>query len=884
MVNTWIRLWRNRPLRAVAIVLCALGVLSSGMAQASDISVTGQVSRNWRGAYDILVTPAGRSPSHAAAETRGLIEPDFISYGGAGGISLSTLSAIRAIRGVSVAAPISFVGYLDSASIIPDVFIGAASLPRRPTLYRMTMSVWTSDGVNRLPVKTQSMLALLGPAKLNGVRVPFVTTTGNLSFGSDGVDLELSSLPPEVSPVEAIDPRAEEKLLGPTSSALSALEVKPAYLRSPKFPVRLIPNSFSLAQTELSNLESTPGPATPIVPIVVADHLPYPLSVSLQVWKVGKSLPAYPTPPLTPATLPQLERTTGTHLTTVGTSTLDLSKRLRAYEPASFTVLFPGSSPPNGTIFNTDSSTDLTAQLAGRASYRPLRGRGPTYEVTPRGRVAVDGTPAVGPDSEQSYRSFVPIELRGASAVSVGNSGAGGGGQPYFLAPVGTFNLAALRPPSDPLDEVPLGAYEQAVASLPTTGGNGRSVHATPNPLGFLTPSPDVITTIAAATLLRGPDPIDAIRVRVGGVTRFDRQAEQKIEAVADRINSFPGVDVRIVAGSSPQPVKVEVPSYYPSGAALGTVTEQWTTLGAAEQSVAALTNGEVQIIVLVVVLAGALLAGFLVVDLGTKRRDLVVYRSLGWSRRRIAWWLTSDAVAAAAVVAGGTVAGEVGFGRAPITVIVGLGLAVAMVAAAALAGLLAARSVNVRHRSPNSPRRSAAAKTPTAYSLALATLRSDVGAFVALVVSAGLGAATLILVYAEIRSSGQRAGPTLLAQDLVHGLRWLHLAALLIIVIAGTASAIVLFRSTLERRATDAAVMSSLGWSRADIAGVLRWHRTAVAAVILMLSFAGSFAMPATASVGVGIRLGLSAVIAAGVAGAGAVVARGYLRRVLGP
>jgi hypothetical protein len=106
-----------------------LGVLSSGMAQASDISVTGQVSRNWRGAYDILVTPAGRSPSHAAAETRGLIEPDFISYGGAGGISLSTLSAIRAIRGVSVAAPISFVGYLDSASIIPDVFIGAASLP-----------------------------------------------------------------------------------------------------------------------------------------------------------------------------------------------------------------------------------------------------------------------------------------------------------------------------------------------------------------------------------------------------------------------------------------------------------------------------------------------------------------------------------------------------------------------------------------------------------------------------------------------------------------------------------------------------------------------------------------------------------------------------------
>ncbi len=111
------------------VVLLGLGVSATGMSQLTEVRLTQAVNRNWRGAYDILVTPRSHDATAGAATTSGLIEPDFLSYGGHGGIGFSDLAAIRRISGVSLAAPVSTVGYVVADSQAPTVLVPLRCYP-----------------------------------------------------------------------------------------------------------------------------------------------------------------------------------------------------------------------------------------------------------------------------------------------------------------------------------------------------------------------------------------------------------------------------------------------------------------------------------------------------------------------------------------------------------------------------------------------------------------------------------------------------------------------------------------------------------------------------------------------------------------------------------
>ncbi|HEX5415040.1 MAG TPA: hypothetical protein VFZ25_05190, partial [Chloroflexota bacterium] len=124
------RLIRNRPMLIAVVVLLGLGVGATGMSQLTQIRLTETVNRNWRGAYDILVTPRSERTTAGAANTSGLIEPDFLAYGGHGGISFSQLNVIRGIAGVAVAAPVTTVGYIASDVAAAHVYISRSRLPR----------------------------------------------------------------------------------------------------------------------------------------------------------------------------------------------------------------------------------------------------------------------------------------------------------------------------------------------------------------------------------------------------------------------------------------------------------------------------------------------------------------------------------------------------------------------------------------------------------------------------------------------------------------------------------------------------------------------------------------------------------------------------------
>jgi hypothetical protein len=849
----WRRLYRNRQMFLVMIALAALGIAASGMAQATDVQVTGAVSSNWRGAYDILVTPAASNTSRLAAATSGMIEPDFITYQGRAGLSFTTLDEIRATKGIAVAAPLSFLGYLSSNAVTPDIFVGAKSLPSHPTTYKMTLQLTTSDGLHTLALQTESLEALLGPANLTGARVPFLTTTGDFTYGAAGVDLQLSPLPAQVSPVEAVDPAAERQLLGPSAEFLSKLEISQKESTATTFQPKLIPDAFGLAQADLQNLRSTPGQETPVLPILVADNLPYPLHLKLTVQQMGAPLAHYPSSALSGrlGALAQIVKDQGSTLKLVGSTSLDLTKRLRAYEPTSFTILWPGSTPPNGTIYNTDTSSELSRQLASRAAYRTeADAKLPSFRVVPRGLVSMDGGPCAGDDCVESYRSFTSQSVTTPKTSSGSSSGGEGGGEPYFFAPVGSFNLGELHLPDNPVDHVPLGAYENSAATVLNARGNvtSRVVHPTENPLGFLTGPPDVITNLAAARLLRGADAIDAVRVRVSGVRGFSPGSERKIEQVASAIASLGGVHVQIVAGSSPRAVDVYVPRYNPNGSALGWVREEWTTLGAAEKSFAALSHGEQVLLILIGLLAAVLVAGAFVADVDAKRKGVRVWQSLGWSRRRQSWWLTSDAVLAAAVIIAASVAAELLFGRTLDTAFVGVGFGLVLVVAGFGTGSLLLHRYRRESFDPPSGRGTLTSwlSPRTSMTYAIAMIVRDSGLFVATTIAGVLSGVALLFLTSSLHSASERAGSTLLAADLVHGLRWIHLVTLVAVVVVSGISIVLFERTTLERRRPDLRGLSAVGWARSDLDHELLIERVIVALIIVGLTLLGAYLLGA--------------------------------------
>jgi putative ABC transport system permease protein len=104
---------RRRAGRALALLLGVLVATTgftvlTGSTDTARLQVTGTVGEHYRGAYDILVRPAGARTE--LEEQRQLVRPNFLS-GGYGGIALDQWRTIEQIPGVEVAAPIAMLGY-----------------------------------------------------------------------------------------------------------------------------------------------------------------------------------------------------------------------------------------------------------------------------------------------------------------------------------------------------------------------------------------------------------------------------------------------------------------------------------------------------------------------------------------------------------------------------------------------------------------------------------------------------------------------------------------------------------------------------------------------------------------------------------------------------
>lgn len=193
----------------------------------------------------------------------------------------------------------------------------------------------------------------------------------------------------------------------------------------------------------------------------------------------------------------------------------------------------------------------------------------------------------------------------------------------------------------DPVDSLEIWDKEQRLASSPLgiyqydpvtyiSEDTGESIQltATATPGSFVSSPAEGVTNIQSAKHIKGEKPIDAIRVKVAGITKYTNEAAEKIEKVAKEIEDM-GLDVTIIAGASPQKVVVDVEG-------IGKVEESWTTLGAAGSIVSEwnLTNGILAILFLIVILS------YLVNRMQFwevhSQKDILMLYQLGWKKKHI--------------------------------------------------------------------------------------------------------------------------------------------------------------------------------------------------------------------------------------------------------
>ena len=354
--------------------------------------------------------------------------------------------------------------------------------------------------------------------------------------------------------------------------------------------------------------------------------------------------------------------------------------------------------------------------------------------------------------------------------------------------------------------------------------------------------------------------------------------ARAKVEQVASEILAL-GLDVDVVAGSSPQPIELYVPSYFgpsSSPSALGYVEQGWTTLGAAATVETGLAGSDLVLLLLALVAGVVFQGGVELLGLTRRAEDVAVLRGLGWERPRILRWFAAEALIGAVAILALTIGAWLISGGARAALAIG-GILAAVTIGSALIGGMAAWRLSTPWSSRGSgiwlraPRRNG---RMTPFRLAVRNRLSRPLWTAIAAGTLGLGSASLVLAVVVLQSVVLRVGPTLLGSALAAELRPYQLAILGVTAVGLTALAALITRLDVVQRLPDFRVLWILGWSERRIGRVLAFERAIVGigGGIIAALLTGLLAV-ATGNGPSAIVIGMAAVVALSVIVWGAAV-----------
>ncbi|MEA2537339.1 MAG: hypothetical protein QOF11_1573, partial [Chloroflexota bacterium] len=431
--------------------------------------------------------------------------------------------------------------------------------------------------------------------------------------------------------------------------------------------------------------------------------------------------------------------------------------------------------------------------------------------------------------------------------------------------------------PTNPLNHVPIGAYEvpatTLIADVSGSSITPRAMTPTLSPAGLLASPPLAITDLAAAQLLRGQDPIDAVRVRLAGLTGFDAAAQAKVEAVASTIAAM-GLDVDIVAGSSPQAIDLYVPGYDvstdPPGD-LGWVRQNWATIGSAQRIERGFSTTDTTLLALSLLAASVFSVGLQVVQLARRTQEIAILRAIGWSRRAMLRWTVAEALVATGVISALAVAAWWLGGRSLVALGAGQLLA-GIWLTSSVAGTLAAERTAGIHRIDSGEiavGRSPFLRLPVRGILSLAfrwavARPSRTGVEILGLATAGTAVGLSVITFAL---TAAHSGPTLLAAAVAESLGILQLLLLAGSAIGSVAFVLATIQLDLSSRRPSIEVMQATGWSGRQVRQLVFVGRTVVMLPAAILAAIGAWLL------GSGLQLASSLPVAIGLAAAASLI-----------
>ena len=826
---------RFRPARTLALIA---GVLVAATAftvltaasRTAQVRTTGTVTAHFRPAYDILVRPKG---ARTAVENRtGTVQPDFL-WGVYGGITMAQYHQIQQIPGVGVAAPIAMVGYAQLEAAIFEPVPAAALAGSGRQLYRISTTWVSGNGASRVtqPPSYLYVTPLRLTGGYNGIPPTDATgpgcmltqdipvSPGTNPFGTAAQShtgcwsrvnqYDLRPLPGEgvshagagywvewTIPVliAAIDPQAEAKLDGLNNAVVSGSYLKENEGGSgPTLPV--LASSASgmneYAQTTLQQLT-----APPVMPDMNAGW------ASAQASAPG--------------------RTVATVRTTAQQAYNAVLKGLGPADTAkTLSGVYTGT-PVEG--YWSIGQVDYQRTKAGALTPRQVVNR-PSVWFTG------SGAPVSMDDEDSQYRtvtSHVKVTAQTTQA---------GGSQLALIKVAGVFDPARIRS-FDPLSRVPLGAYQPVVAA-PASVASRRVLHGgnllpSQNLGGLVSQPVNLVTTLSALPALdnslgysevSAADPISVIRVRVAGVTGPDALSRARVNAVAQQIEQRTGLEVDIVAGSSPSPVTIDLPAGKFGRPPLA-LSEGWVKKGVAVAILHAVDKKSVMLFTLILVVCVLFVGNAATAAVRGRRRELGVLAAVGWRRSRLfatvlgelaGIGLAAGLLAAAIAV---PVSAALGLDASPGRALLAVPVAMAV---AVIAGLvpawLAARADPVSSVRPPVLAVRRAHQPRGITSLAVLNVARTPGRTLIGVISLAVGIAALTMLTAVTVAFrgiivGSLLGDAVAVQ--VRGVDYIAAGATIALGVLAVADVVFL---NITERAAELATMRSFGWRDAVLA-----------------------------------------------------------------
>ncbi|WP_186578670.1 ABC transporter permease family protein [Aquibacillus kalidii] len=521
MIHLIIQRLKNRKTTSIFMLLAFISLLfltTYGIHQSkeSELAIKYTIEKYGRGSYDLLVRPENSRTN--VERTLKVVEDNYIGDG-QGGISLADWKDIQKNPNVEVAAPVASIGYFTGQQV-------SIELPKLDVPTRIKWQFFTSDGINQYPVTEPDQLVYFEETKPGLIQYIRDPISSNNSIAMTVI------MPKNYYLLAAIDPESEEKL---TNIDFSKLEKDP---------------ESEMLQSILDNYGNPP-----VVKVLQRKDINIPLFIDLQLDTINVQLDTY---------LDKMDLTKDNWLME---GAVNLEQFNPMYQellkvPAKNTQnklfnLSAFQSPFNGTAlaitkdlkviengsFMTDHDTSIYF-TASKTNYKNLK-------ATPKVSIVRDGEPP----------SYKQVEKHGISMEESTEI-------PFLIHQMGKFEVKNKEPQ---LTSSPLGIYGDITAEA----ADGTELTATTIPGSFIPAPAAGVTTLEMAELIKGEKPIDAVRIKVAGITQYNKQSQEKIDLVARQLLEQ-GYEVDIVAASSFKKMTLDVEG-------IGAVTEDWTTLGIAQ-------------------------------------------------------------------------------------------------------------------------------------------------------------------------------------------------------------------------------------------------------------------------------------------------------------